>query len=69
VTTTDTTGTLKINLISGSGVFYDAGMTNAELIISEPGGKVLLDTATPVYTHITAPKPGPDKIDSFCLSI
>jgi hypothetical protein len=53
-TDSTTIGTLKINLISGEGVFTDSVKTNVELIISEPGGKVLLDTITPVNTHIIA---------------
>jgi hypothetical protein len=52
-TTTDTLGTLKINLISAIGSLPDTATTSIELVISEPGGKVLLDTITPEYTHIT----------------
>ena len=47
-------GAIKLNLISSEPYMPDSVRTNVELIISEPGGKVLLDTITPANTHITA---------------
>jgi hypothetical protein len=47
-------GVIKLNLISSEPYWPDSARTNIELIISEPGGKVLLDTITPANTHITA---------------
>ena len=55
-TPTDTLGTLgslKINLISSEAAWTDTVRQNVELIVSEPGGKVLIDTVTPANTHIT----------------
>lgn len=55
VAPTDSTtsiGTLKINLISGEGAWTDTTNPNVEMIISEPGGKVLLDTTTSNLAHI-----------------
>lgn len=52
--TPPTDGTLKLNLISSEPYWADSVKTNIELIVSEPGGKILLDTITPANTHITA---------------
>jgi len=53
-TTSDstTTGTLNINLIAGAQFAGAYSASNCELIISEPAGKVLLDTVVPSYTAI-----------------
>jgi hypothetical protein len=53
-TDSTTDGAIKLNLISSEPYWPDSARTNVELIISEPGGKVLLDTITPANTHITA---------------
>ena len=52
-----TEGAIKLNLISSEPYWPDSARTNVELIVSEPGGKVLLDTITPANTHITASLP------------
>ena len=44
-------GNLKINLTTPSAA---AGINNYEVIISEPAGKILLDTITPPNTEIVA---------------
>jgi hypothetical protein len=51
--TTSSSG-LKLDLISSDYGLSDTSTNSIELIISEPGGKVLLDTITPANTHITA---------------
>ena len=55
-TTTDSTstGTLNIHLLNTTNYWQDTGNIYVELIISEPGGKVLLDTVTLKGTPITA---------------
>jgi hypothetical protein len=49
-----TEGVIKLNLISSEPYWPDSARTNIELIVSESGGNVLLDTITPANTHITA---------------
>jgi hypothetical protein len=49
---TITGGSLKLNLNSSEPNWPSLLQANVELIVSEPGGKVLLDTITPVNTHI-----------------
>jgi hypothetical protein len=51
---TTTTGTLKINLITGGQFEAAYAPGTCELIISEPAGKVLLDTVVTPYTTINA---------------
>ncbi|HEV2478470.1 MAG TPA: hypothetical protein VGS79_02350 [Puia sp.] len=55
-TTTDstTTGILNVHLLNSFNYWQDTGNIYVELIISEPGGKVLLDTVTLKGTPITA---------------
>jgi|SRR6185437_10161192 len=50
---TSTDSTLKIDLINSENGWSDTVKTDVELIISEPGGKILLDTITPANTRIT----------------
>ena len=45
--------TLRLNLISSEAGYSNLTQFNVELIVSEPGGKVLLDTITPGNTHIS----------------
>ena len=45
--------TLRLNLISSEAYWNNPAQINVELIVSEPGGKVLLDTITPGNTHIS----------------
>jgi hypothetical protein len=52
--TTSAGGTLKINLIAGAQSLWTYSAGNCELIISEPAGKVLLDTVVRPYTNIAA---------------
>jgi hypothetical protein len=60
-TTNDSTisgGTLQLNLNSSEPNWPSSIQANIELIVSEPTGKVLLDTITPVNTRIEiSPRP------------